>query len=64
MRKTGYESDVTRFFREFLDKNPTLVEKQKEARAIWWDRPGALADLEREQESKVPQKGYVYYDNP
>jgi len=64
MRKTGYESDLTRFIREFLDKNPAVGEKQKQARAIWWDQPDALGDLERERESKVPQKGYVYYDNP
>ena len=64
MKKTGYESDLTKFIREFLDKNPAVTEKQKEARATWWDRPEALEDLEREQQSKVPQKGYVYYDNP
>jgi uncharacterized protein DUF3460 len=64
MKKTGYESDLTKFIREFLDRNPGVIEKQKEARATWWDKPEALEDLRREQESKVPQKGYVYYDNP
>jgi hypothetical protein len=64
MKKTGYESDTTKFIREFLDKNPQVIEKQKKARATWWDKPHALEDLKREQETKVPQTGYVYYNNP
>ena len=64
MKKTGYESDTTKFIREFLDKNPQVIEKQKKARATWWDKPHALEDLKREQETGVPQTGYVYYNNP
>ena len=36
MPKTGYVSEITKFIREFLDKNPQVVEKQKAARATWW----------------------------
>lgn len=64
MKKTGYESDLTRFMRGFLERHPTVAEKQKEARATWWDKPEALEDLKREEESKLPARGYVYYDNP
>jgi hypothetical protein len=64
MKKTGYESDLTKFMREFLDRHPAVVEKQKQARATWWDKAGALEDLKREQESKVPLEGYAYYNNP
>jgi hypothetical protein len=64
MKKTGYESELTKFMREFLDKNPQVTEKQKQARATWWDKPQALDDLKRDEESKVPQEGYVYYNNP
>jgi len=64
MKKTGYESELTRFMREFLDKNPQVTEKQKKARATWWDRPQDLDQTKRDDESKVPQAGYVYYDKP
>jgi len=64
MKKTGYESETTKFIREFLDKNPQVIEKQKKARATWWDKPHALEELKREQETQVPQAGYVYYNNP
>jgi hypothetical protein len=64
MKKTGYESELTKFMREFLDKNPQVTEKQKQARATWWDKPQALEDLKRDEESKVPQEGYVYYNKP
>ena len=64
MKKTGYESDLTKFMREFLDRHPAVAEKQKQARATWWDKPEALEDLKRDQESKVPLAGYAYYDNP
>ena len=64
MKKTGYESELTKFMREFLDKNPQVTEKQKKARATWWDKPQAPDDLKRDQESNLPQTGYAYYDNP
>ena len=33
-----YESEHTKFMREWLEKNPTeLVEKEK-GRALWWDK--------------------------
>jgi hypothetical protein len=52
-----YESEHTRFIRELLLERPDLVEKQREARAIWWDkRPRALA----EDKGRIPQSPYVY----
>jgi Protein of unknown function (DUF3460) len=64
MKKTGYESELTRFMREFLERNPQVVEKQKKARATWWDRPQDLEEVKKNDQSKVPQTGYVYYDKP
>ena len=64
MVKTGYESDITKFIREFLERNPQVVEKQKAARATWWDRTQDLELRLRNDESKVPQTGYQYYDKP
>jgi phage-related protein len=35
---TLYESDLTRFMREFLEQHPEEVESQRKGRAIWWDK--------------------------
>ena len=56
-----YESDTTRFIREFLQKNPQIVEKQIRARATWWDRPQDLQERKRLEESLVSMKPYEYY---
>jgi hypothetical protein len=64
MKLTKYESEATRFIREFLERNPEVVEKQKAARATWWDKPQTLEEQRRAEESKVPQQAYVYYHNP
>jgi hypothetical protein len=55
-----YESDLTRFIRELKGKQPDLERRQREARAIWWDKDLDPEQLARWQESKVPQKPYVY----
>lgn len=64
MVKTGYESDITKFIREFLERNPQTLEKQKAARATWWDKPQDLELRRLDEESRVPQTGYQYYDKP
>jgi hypothetical protein len=33
-----YESDLTRFMRQFLAEHPEEVESQRKGRAIWWDK--------------------------
>ena len=64
MQKKGYESELTRFIRDFIDRHPAVVEKQKKARATWWDRPQDIPQLEHDDQWKIPQTGYVYYDKP
>lgn len=64
MKLRNYESETTRFIREFLEHNPQVVEKQKRNRATWWDRPQDVAEQDKLDEASVPQKGYVYYSNP
>ncbi len=48
--------------RELFAKRPHLIEQQKEARAIWWDKKVNQEELKRFNESEVPQKSYVYFD--
>jgi hypothetical protein len=55
-----YESDITRFLRELKEKEPDLERAQRDGRAIWWDKALDPDQLERWQESKVPQQPYVY----
>jgi len=55
-----YESDLTKFIRELKNKQPDLERRQREGRAIWWDKDLDPEQLERWQESTVPQKPYVY----
>lgn len=61
---TMYESDITRFVRELLDKNPQLKELQKTNRATWWDRKVDLQELKRQEESAAPKQAYAYFPLP
>lgn len=58
----AYESEITQFIREFLQKHPDVVEKQKKARATWWDRPQNLAERKVLDEARSPKKAYEYYN--
>jgi hypothetical protein len=56
-----YESEHTKFIRELMQKHPDLSEKQREGRAIWWDKtPRELADEVAMDQGRVAQAGYVY----
>ena len=33
-----YESDLTKFMRQFLAEHPEELESQRKGRAIWWDK--------------------------
>ena len=33
-----YESDLTKFMRQYLAEHPEEVASQKRGRAIWWDK--------------------------
>ena len=36
-----YESELTKFMREYLKKHPEEVDSQKKGRAVWWDKTPA-----------------------
>lgn len=57
-----YESEHTRFMREWLAKHPQEIEEQKRGRAMWWDKPPQDSESgKRLAAASVPQKPY-YYD--
>ena len=56
-----YESEITKFIRDLMQKNPELAQKQREARAIWWDKtPRELTEEHAMDQGRVPQNPYVY----
>jgi len=55
-----YESELTRFLRELKARQPDLERRQREARALWWDKELDRDELRRQQSARVPQPGYVY----
>jgi Protein of unknown function (DUF3460) len=47
--------------RELMQQHPQLAEKQREARAIWWDKtPRELSEERIMDQGRVPQSPYVY----
>ncbi len=57
-----YESEHTKFMREWLEKHPDEIKEQQRGRALWWDKPQDMETSRRNAEARVPQKSY-YYDN-
>ena len=57
----SYESEFTKFMREFEQENPDLQEKRLVARGIWWDKDQDLEERKRLDESEEPMKPYVYF---
>ena len=56
-----YVSDHTRFIRDLIEKKPDLPAKQREGRAIWWDKtPEDLGAQRQMDEGRVPMSPYVY----
>ena len=45
-----YESELTKFMRQFLQQHPEEEESRKKGRAIWWDK--------NPQERSRPLRGY------
>lgn len=57
----SYESDHTKFMRDFIEKNPQIQENRLAARSIWWDKKLNKEEQKQFKESKVPMKPYVYF---
>lgn len=58
----GYESEHTKFMREWMAAHPQEVEEQKKGRALWWDKPQSPELTKSFAEAKVPTRKY-YYDS-
>lgn len=57
-----YESEHTRFMREWLQQHPEQIKEAQKGRALWWDKGSRDLDaMQQESASKVAPKAY-YYD--
>lgn len=59
-----YESDITIFMRDLMEKNPALRDLQQKNRAMLWDRKVNFAEVQRQQESEAPKAPYAYFPLP
>jgi len=55
-----YESEHTKFMREWMEKHPEEATEQKKGRALWWDKPQDVDTRTRQNAAKVPVKPYYY----
>lgn len=55
-----YRSDVTDFIATLKQQDPQLEEKQRQGRALLWDRPQDAQATAEWREARVPQQPYVY----
>ncbi len=55
-----YVSEATRFLQNLRIQDPELEAKQKQGRALLWDKPQDFELRQAFDAAKVPQKPYVY----
>jgi hypothetical protein len=56
-----YESEHTRFMRDWMRDHPEEQAVQQSGRALWWDKPARDLDAQqRLAEARVAQKPYCY----
>lgn len=59
-----YESEHTKFMREWLQANAGEQDVQRSGRSLWWDKaPRDKETQRREAEAQVPRKAYFYDAN-
>lgn len=56
----NYESDITRFLKDYKASHPDIEQRQLEGRARFWDKPQDTELLEAFRAARVSQKPYVY----
>jgi len=59
----NYESDITRFLKDFKKTHPEAEKRQREGRARLWDRPQDAELLDGFRQSRLPQRPYVYQND-
>ncbi len=58
---SNYESEFTVFLKQLKQQKPDLEEKQRQGRALLWDKSAtSLDDQARRIDATVKQQAYVY----
>lgn len=55
-----YQSEITQFLAELKTALPEMEARQREARAIWWDKNPDPEVQEGFAQARVAQQPYVY----
>ncbi|MDE2400353.1 MAG: DUF3460 family protein [Burkholderiales bacterium] len=55
-----YKSDVTQFIDSLKLRDPQMEERQRQGRALLWDKAVDRAEQQQFNEAQVPQQAYVY----
>ena len=55
-----YQSDVTQFIESLKQQDPKLESRQREGRALLWDRPQDRQASAEHRSARVAQQAYVY----
>jgi hypothetical protein len=63
-RRPDYRSDLTQFIDQLRTEKPDLEAQQRAGRSIWWDKNLDREAIAEWKEARVPQKPYVYGDDP
>ncbi len=59
-RRPDYQSDTTQFLGELRQRSPELEARQRQGRALLWDKQVDREALSEYQAARVAQKPYVY----
>ncbi|MBI0327600.1 DUF3460 family protein [Burkholderia plantarii] len=60
----SYQSEITQFLNQLKQQKPSLEDEQRKGRALLWDKqPIDLDERSAQQQSRVKQTSYVYYQN-
>jgi len=58
---TNYESEITKFLKTYKSEHPDTEARQREGRALLWDRQIDPEAQDGFRTGRVPQPPYVYY---
>ena len=60
----NYESEHTKFMREWMKNHPEQLVEQESGRALWWEKKQDADTTKRYAEARVPAHSYYYdYDS-
>ncbi len=56
----NYESDITRFLKQYKEQHADTEQRQRDGRSLLWDKCIDAEQQEQFKAGRLPQKAYVY----